>query len=403
MKNRFYILIISIAVTAAAGLSVPAQSTKKALVVNGEQVKRPTEERQNNERVAETILTPIRTEQEKPQQQVTPTENVVQVKTVSETEKPVLEKPPTVPTPTPTPTTDKRASKTKPTFESKLQINGKQNKYGGDDIDDNDLASLKDLEINNSASFFINGGDGDYKETEAPQESELATTAQKEAANKNGLTAAVVPNANQQVVSGDLMNIALGRVSPRTKKVITTTTYTTVVLPGNVPVTSVNPGRMLGVARGITPQIAGWIMYYGRQYGVDPLLILEVMRQESQFKPYARSPVGAAGLMQFMPGTAARFGINPLDPEQAIRGGAQYLSFLLRRYGGNVFSALAGYNAGEGAVDCFLTGRSLRLSNGKIINRGGMRTMHGVPPYAETQNYVKVISTNYFNARQTFK
>src|ERR1051325_3747817 len=105
--------------------------------------------------------------------------------------------------------------------------------------------------------------------------------------------------------------------------------------------------------------------------GLDPNLIKAVMGQESGGNPNAVSPKGARGPMQLMPATAQRFGVtNPHDPEQAIRGGSDYLKFLNDRFKGNRDLVLAGYNAGEGAVDKF----------------------GGVPPYKETRNYVRSIN-----------
>ena len=99
------------------------------------------------------------------------------------------------------------------------------------------------------------------------------------------------------------------------------------------------------------------------------------MHQESRFSTGATSPVGAMGLMQLMPGTAARYGVsNAYDPAQSIMGGTHYLADLLKLFGGRVDLALAGYNAGEGAV---------------------MKYGRHVPPYSETQNYVRTIGTRY--------
>ena len=113
----------------------------------------------------------------------------------------------------------------------------------------------------------------------------------------------------------------------------------------------------------------------GKRYGVDPYLVYCVIRQESGFRSTATSAVGAMGLMQLMPGTAARYGVvNTYDPAQSIMGGTRYLGDLLRLFGGRVDLALAGYNAGEGAV---------------------MKYGRRVPPYAETQNYVRTIGARY--------
>jgi len=90
-----------------------------------------------------------------------------------------------------------------------------------------------------------------------------------------------------------------------------------------------------------------------------------------------------------MPDTAKRFGVrNPHDPQQAIDAAARYLRDLLRKFGGLLDLALAAYNAGEGTVESFQTGRPLVLAGGKIINRRGLIT-GGIPPYRETQDYVR--------------
>ncbi|WDS36020.1 transglycosylase SLT domain-containing protein [Pseudoxanthomonas sp.] len=105
-----------------------------------------------------------------------------------------------------------------------------------------------------------------------------------------------------------------------------------------------------------------------REFGVEEAIVRAIIHAESSFNPVALSHAGAMGLMQLMPATARRFGVaDAYDAAQNIRGGVQYLAFLLKRYQGNLTLAAAGYNAGEGAVD-----------------RNG-----GVPPYAETQRYVQ--------------
>jgi soluble lytic murein transglycosylase-like protein len=112
----------------------------------------------------------------------------------------------------------------------------------------------------------------------------------------------------------------------------------------------------------------------GEKQGVDPRLLHAVIWQESKYKTQALSHAGAQGLMQLIPDTAKRFGCDdPNDPAKNIAAGTKYLGWLLKRFSGNVELALAGYNAGEGAVDKY----------------------DGVPPYNETQNYVKIISKRY--------
>ena len=120
--------------------------------------------------------------------------------------------------------------------------------------------------------------------------------------------------------------------------------------------------------------VDGFIVDSGKRNAVDPLLLYSIMHQESTFKRNALSPKGASGLMQLMPPTARRFGVSKIwDPQQNIEGGARYMRFLLDQFG-DVQLALAGYNAGEGAV---------------------MKYGNRVPPYRETQEYVRRISKRY--------
>lgn len=111
-----------------------------------------------------------------------------------------------------------------------------------------------------------------------------------------------------------------------------------------------------------------------RRHGLDPRLVRAVIYVESGEDPRAVSPKGAQGLMQLMPGTAGDLGVgNPFRPRENIQGGVSYLAALLQRFGGNVELALAAYNAGPGAVE-----------------RHG-----GIPPYPETQRYVKRVLDVY--------
>ena len=114
----------------------------------------------------------------------------------------------------------------------------------------------------------------------------------------------------------------------------------------------------------------GEIQAAAAKYGLDPALLKGLIRQESNFNPNAGSPAGAQGLTQLMPGTASSLGVtDPHDPQQAIDGGAKYLKQQLDAFGGDVQKALAAYNAGPGAV----------------------KRYGGIPPYAETQNYVRKV------------
>ena len=112
----------------------------------------------------------------------------------------------------------------------------------------------------------------------------------------------------------------------------------------------------------------------GRSLGVDPRLIHAVIWQESKYKPSAESHAGAQGLMQLMPAAAQRFGCDDRnDAGSNVKAGTKYLRWLLKRFDGNVTLALAAYNAGEGNVDKY----------------------EGVPPFNETQAYVRIITGRY--------
>lgn len=118
-----------------------------------------------------------------------------------------------------------------------------------------------------------------------------------------------------------------------------------------------------------------WVIFRtGEREGVDPRFIHAVIWQESKYKTQAVSHAGAQGLMQLMPDTAKRFGCDDAYDQVAnIQAGTKYLAWLLKRFDGDVKLALAGYNAGEGSVDKY----------------------KGIPPYNETQNYVRKIVSRY--------
>ena len=124
------------------------------------------------------------------------------------------------------------------------------------------------------------------------------------------------------------------------------------------------------------------------RYGVDPRALWAIAYLESRFRTELVSPKGARGMMQFMPATSARFGLgNPHDATAAIDAAARYVRYLADRFNNRFDLVLAGYNAGEGAVDAYLRGVALRTSDGRIINPRGIQT-GGIPPYSETRNYV---------------
>jgi len=145
---------------------------------------------------------------------------------------------------------------------------------------------------------------------------------------------------------------------------------------------ALNPTVNFGTLRLNTVSYQSEIAAAAREFGVDEAIVRAIIHAESAYNPTALSRAGAQGLMQLMPGTAARFGVgNVFDAQQNIRGGVQYLSWLLKRFNGNLSLAAAGYNAGEGAVDKY----------------------GGVPPYSETQRYVQrvgVLADRYRGAMQ---
>ena len=121
---------------------------------------------------------------------------------------------------------------------------------------------------------------------------------------------------------------------------------------------------------------------------VDPNVLWTIAYNETRFRPYLTSPKNAQGLMQFIPSTAARFDLtNPYDSVSAIRTAARYVKVLSNLFGGRIDSILAAYNSGEGTVLAFLYGRIVRTER-KTINPKAIKTIGGVPPYAETLSYV---------------
>lgn len=136
----------------------------------------------------------------------------------------------------------------------------------------------------------------------------------------------------------------------------------------------------LSLAEGTSPGITSgkldqMVQKVAERHRLDPALVRAVVLAESGGNPQARSRKGALGLMQLIPATAQRYGVNnAFDPAQNLDGGAHYLRDLLDRYNGDVEKSLAAYNAGEGAVDRF----------------------GGVPNFRETRSYVQRITNSYF-------
>ena len=132
----------------------------------------------------------------------------------------------------------------------------------------------------------------------------------------------------------------------------------------------------IAVPASVTARLAMWedkLQELCAQYGVDPHLARAVMRMESGGNPNAISRAGAIGLMQLMPGTAKGLGVDPTDPHRNLEGGIKYLAQLSDKYNGDLTNTLAAYNAGSGRVDSY----------------------GGVPPFPETQRYVRNVIALY--------
>ena len=144
--------------------------------------------------------------------------------------------------------------------------------------------------------------------------------------------------------------------------------------PPMIPFGTLSVGAKLSGGNNSKTEIMNLIDKTCEKYNVDSKLVKALVQQESGYNVNAKSKVGAMGLMQLMPQTAAGLGVkDPMNPEQNIEGGVKYLKSMLDKFHGNKILALAAYNAGPNAVSKY----------------------NGVPPYKETQNYVKSILSMY--------
>lgn len=148
------------------------------------------------------------------------------------------------------------------------------------------------------------------------------------------------------------------------------------VIPDNATNTTTSASGSLNLpAAG--QRYSSMITAAAKQAGIDPALLGAVAWTESNFNANAVSPAGAVGIVQLMPATARGLGVNASDPAQALAGGARYLKSMLDQFGGNTSLALAAYNAGPTAV----------------------RQSGGIPPYTETQNYVRTVESRMSTLR----
>jgi soluble lytic murein transglycosylase-like protein len=192
------------------------------------------------------------------------------------------------------------------------------------------------------------------------------------------LGTAATPDGPQRITSTVHADFRTGKlvrsVIVTSKPVSRHTVAETVVLPRVVS----SAVAAVEVSRAAPAGINDAVERIAAQQSLSPQLIHSVIKVESNYNPFAVSPKGARGLMQLIPSTARRFGVSDsFNPLENIQGGARYLKYLLDLYDGSYPLALAAYNAGEGAVARY----------------------GGVPPYAETQNYLVLIQKQLAGAR----
>ena len=173
---------------------------------------------------------------------------------------------------------------------------------------------------------------------------------------------------------------AAGNGHEDARKVLLSVTWPQAAVPDCVRPTAVS-SKGPTIALRAPPHIERLVYQLAPQFNVNPKLALAIIAVESNFNSAALSNKNAMGLMQLIPDTARRFGVrNAFDPQQNIRGGMGYLRWLLAYYQGDVRLVAAAYNAGEGAVD----------------------KHRGVPPFAETQDYVRRVVERFGNAPHAF-
>ncbi|HYP30095.1 MAG TPA: lytic transglycosylase domain-containing protein [Blastocatellia bacterium] len=241
-------------------------------------------------------------------------------------------------------------------------------------------AAAQDASIN--ASFDSNGGvklDSQRTPKLTVYENPSPVQAAKPVAGATGTTPGPAPGSAKNGATGAAQNGAPQNSGQVAGAQSPATTPRPMVLSGAQPSAQAQfSGSLQSTGNPVYDDL---VLKAAARHGVDPNLIFSVMRQESGFNYRAKSYKGATGLMQLMPATARRFGVqNIYDPAQNIEGGTRYLRFLLDTFNGDVGLALAGYNAGEGAV---------------------MKYGYQVPPYRETRNYVRSITAKYGHSKHT--
>lgn len=193
-------------------------------------------------------------------------------------------------------------------------------------------------------------------------------------ADKKDVFREILASSEAQIPSNSVFNI---NTAPKTtKEKLSPLPFGSLSKPVSVEKTEVKKetSSLSNTVSKTKDAIMGYIKEASERHGVEEKLIKALIKQESGFNPNAVSSAGALGLMQLMPSTAKYLGVqDALNPKENIEGGVKYLKQMLDKYNGNKILALAAYNAGPGAVDKY----------------------DGVPPYKETQNYVRAVLKNY--------